>query len=150
MTRQVTNPAGLALIQQFEGLSLTAYRDIAGIWTIGYGHTGGVYKGDTISQDEASWLLAQDLAGAEAWVSDRTSSPNSNQFSAMVSLAFNIGNEAFLGSSVRRFHNTPDFPNAAASFLLWDKAHVDGALVTVQGLLNRRMAEMNLYQTIPS
>lgn len=143
--RRSINAAGLALVKQFEGLELTAYRDAAGIWTIGYGHTGGVYKGDMITDAEADYLLAQDLASAEDWIAARTDSPSDNQFSAMVSLAFNIGNGAFLGSSVRRDHNAADFMSAARAFLLWDKAHVDGTLVTIQGLFTRRMAEMALY-----
>jgi lysozyme len=145
MTKRIINPAGLALIKQFEGLRLSAYRDVAGIWTIGYGHTGGVYKGDMVTEAEASYLLAQDLAQSEDWIAGRSQSPTDNQFAAMVSLAFNIGESGFLNSSVRRYHNTPDYPAAADAFLLWDKAHVDGALVTVAGLLDRRIAERTLY-----
>lgn len=141
----LVNPAGLALIQQAEGLRLSAYRDVAGVWTIGYGHTGGVFKGDMITADQAVGLLYQDLAKFEAWVSARTTAPTSNQFSAMVSLCFNIGEQAFLHSSVRRLHNEGDFSGAAEAFLLWDKAHVDGVLVTVSGLLDRRHREYDLY-----
>ena len=147
MTKRCVNSAGLALVKQFEGLRLTAYRDIAGIWTIGYGHTGGVYSGDTISQEEADWLLAQDLASSENWVASRTDTSTDNQFAAMVSLSYNIGGTNFLGSSVRRHHNEGNYQAAADSFLLWDKAHVDGQLVVVQGLLNRRNAERTLYLT---
>jgi len=145
--KRCINNAGLALIKKFEGLSLDAYRDVGGIWTIGYGHTGGVYKGDRISAGQAEWLLAQDVAPAEDWVAARTANASDNQFAAMVSLTFNIGNNAFLGSSVRRQHNAADFPAAAQAFLLWDKAPVDGILVTVNGLLSRRNAERTLYLT---
>jgi lysozyme len=65
----------------------------------------------------------------------------------MVSLTFNVGMQGFLGSSVRRLHNAGEFPAAAGAFLLWDKAHVDGQLVTLPGLLNRRRAEEALYLT---
>lgn len=47
---QTTNQAGLKLIESFEGLRLTAYQDSVGVWTIGYGHTKGVKKGQTIPQ----------------------------------------------------------------------------------------------------
>ena len=147
--KRCINDAGLALIKEFEGLRFTAYRDVGGVWTIGYGHTGGVYKGDQIGISEAEWLLAQDVAPAEAWVDTRTdpTKTSDNQFAAMASLTFNIGTSAFLGSSVRRQHNLADFAAAAAAFLLWDKAPVDGILVTVNGLLDRRNAERTLYLT---
>ena len=146
---RVINPAGLALIQQWEGLALTAYRDIAGVWTIGWGHTGGVYKGQVITQTEALQLLMGDLAGFEAFVAAHTdpAATSDNQFAAMVSLAYNIGTGGFLGSTVLRDHKAGDFQGAAAAFLLWDKAHVDGQLVVVRGLLNRRIAEAALYST---
>lgn len=146
---RVINPAGLSLIQQWERLVLTAYRDIAGVWTIGWGHTGGVYKGQTITDQQAVQLLMGDLAGFEASVAARTDplATSDNQFAAMVSLSYNIGTGGFLGSTVLRDHKAGDFEGAAAAFLLWDKAHVDGQLVTVQGLLNRRIAEAALYGT---
>ena len=145
MTTRLINPQGLALIKGFEGLRLQAYKDPASVWTIGYGHTGGVHKGDIITADQAERLLIQDLADAENWVGARTQAPTDNQFAAMVSLTVNIGNGAFLGSSVRRLHNEGNFAGAANAFLLWDKAHVNGQLVVVQGLLNRRHAERAFY-----
>jgi lysozyme len=144
---RVTNPAGLALIQQWEGLSLTAYRDIAGVWTIGWGHTGGVFKGQVITELQAIQLLMRDLAGFESVVAARTDlmATTDDQFAAMVSLSYNIGVGGFLGSTVLRDHKAGNFDGAGAAFLLWDKAHVDGELVVVRGLLNRRIAEAALY-----
>ncbi len=143
ISRQI-NAAGLALIKQWEGLFLTAYRDVAGIWTIGWGHTGGVRKGDRITEPQAEVLLRQDLAGFEMLVDGRGASTD-NQFAAMVSLSLNIGRAGFLGSTVLREHKAGNFSAAAQAFLLWDKAHVDGKLVVVQGLLNRRLDERKLY-----
>lgn len=141
--------AGYDMIEGFEGLRLTAYRDIAGIWTIGYGHTGGVLKGQTITTDQAYQLLCADLRAFENFVEARTdtAATNQNQFDAMVSLAYNIGTWGFLGSSVLRQHKDGNFAAAAVDFLLWDKAHVNGQLVVVQGLLNRRRAESQFYAT---
>jgi lysozyme len=65
----------------------------------------------------------------------------------MVSLAFNIGAAGYRSSTVLRRHRAGAYRAAADAFLLWDKAHVDGQLVTVAGLLNRRKAEMALYLT---
>jgi len=144
----------LALIKQWEqgpggGPALAAYRDPFGTWTIGWGHTGGVYKGDTITAAQADQILAADLAAFQAWVYARTdpAMTTDNQFAAMVSLTYNIGMEGFLTSTVRRDHNSQLYSAAAGAFLLWDKKHVNGQLVTVRGLLNRRIAEQALYLT---
>lgn len=148
MLRSINN-AGLELIQHFEGCRLASYQDVAGIWTIGYGHIRGVREGMTIAQAQATQYLEQDLADTEAAVDSMTSSAptNNNRYAAMVSLCFNIGSGNFKSSSVLRFHLEHDYTSAADAFLLWDKAHVNGQLVEVQGLLNRRTAEKALYST---
>jgi lysozyme len=143
------NQAGLDLIEQFEGCKLQAYQDVAGIWTIGYGHIAGVQQGMVIDQAQATAFLQQDLGTAEQAVTTMTAGAptGSNQYAAMVSLCFNIGSGNFRSSSVLRLHLAQDYANAADAFLLWDKATVDGQLVVVQGLLNRRQAEKTLYLT---
>ena len=52
-------------IKKFEGCVLTAYQDTAGVWTIGYGHTNGVKKGDKITAYQAEQFLKEDLAKFE-------------------------------------------------------------------------------------
>jgi len=142
-----TNAAGIALIKAAEGIRLASYQDPSGSWTIGYGHTVNVGPGQTITQAEADQLLAQDLMQFEAGVSSVTANPTSNEFSAMVSLAFNIGMGGFKGSTVLRQHNAGNYAAAADAFLLWNKAHVDGQLVELAGLTTRRAAERALYLT---
>ena len=146
MARQI-NTAGLDLIASSEGRRLEAYQDVAGIWTIGYGHIGGVQPGMTIDANQAMAFLRQDLSQAEAAVDAATSSvaTDENQFAAMVSLCFNIGSGNFRTSSVLRLHLAGTPAEAADAFLLWDQAHVDGQLQVVQGLLNRRQRERDLY-----
>jgi lysozyme len=142
------------LIAKFESCRLSAYQDSAGIWTIGYGHTSGVRAGDTCSQEQADrWLDNEVLLTENAVRAVIGSAPaTDNQFAAMVSLAYNIGigsrwqtEGGFRGSSVRRLHVAGHFTSAANAFLLWDRIHVDGRLVTLPGLLNRRKAERDLY-----
>jgi lysozyme len=146
MARQI-NDGGLKLIASSEGLRLNAYRDVAGIWTIGYGHIRGVGPGMTITQDQAMTFLREDLGQAEAAVNAAASSveTDDNQFAAMVSLCFNIGPGNFRTSSVLRQHLAGNPTAAADAFLMWDKAHVDGELQVVQGLLRRRQRERELY-----
>lgn len=141
------NDAGLNLIESFEGLRLDAYQDVAGIWTIGYGHIRGVRPGMSITQEQAVLFLQQDLSDAETSVDSLTASvpTTNNQYAAMVSLCFNIGTGNFRTSSVLRFHLARDYTTAADKFLLWDKATEDGHLVEVPGLLRRRQAERDLY-----
>jgi lysozyme len=146
MPRKI-NRAGIALIKHFESLQLTAYLDPVGIWTIGYGHTEGVQPGTTITTAQANRLLSDDLAPAETAVQDGVGdAPTSNnQFSAMVSLCFNIGAGNFAESTVLREHIARDYQAAANAFLLWNKGTVDGELVVLPGLTDRREAERKLY-----
>jgi lysozyme len=139
-----TNAAGIALIKQFEGVRLKAYKCPAGIWTIGYGHTGpDVREGMEINEREAEQYLIGDLLRFEHGVEECLDGvPASfNQFSAMVSLAYNIGGGAFNKSSVLRYHRQGDHKLAAEAFLLWNKA----AGRILPGLTKRRMAERGLY-----
>lgn len=88
------NNEGLNLIKESEGLRLKAYKCPAGIWTIGYGHTGkDVKKGMVITEEKANELLKQDIARFERHVSayDKIYNFTSNEFSALVSFAFNLG-----------------------------------------------------------
>ena len=150
MTRTI-NAAGLALVKRNEGLRLASYQDVAGIWSIGYGHTPAS-PGQTITDAEAEKLLFNDIAFACAIVSDATGmvTTTDDQFSAMSSLAFNIGIQAFRTSSVVRLHQAGNTSGAADAFLMWDKAHVDGQLVVVAGLHNRRVEERALYLSEPA
>lgn len=137
---------GLRLIKEFEGLSLAAYRDAAGVATIGYGHTAGVKLGDSITKAEAERLLAKDAADVAARLAKLIHVPvSANEFSALVSLAFNIGMGAFAKSTVLRRLNAADRKGAADAILLWDKARVGGKLVPLAGLTRRRAAERALF-----
>ena len=88
------NNDGLSLIKESEGLSLKAYKCPAGVWTIGYGHTGkDVKKGMVITEEKATELLKKDIARFEKHVSayDKIYHFTDNEFSALVSFAYNIG-----------------------------------------------------------
>lgn len=86
MTRTI-NDAALQLIKSFEGCQLTAYQDQRGIWTVGFGHTGNVNEGDTITQEQADQYLLEDLQHAESTVGRLVNVDISdNQFGALCSL----------------------------------------------------------------
>lgn len=141
---QLSNEA-MQLIERDEGDRLTAYQDVVGVWTIGYGHTGpDVTPGLTITEAAAQALLAGDLHKFEDGVSDAVAggaTTGDNQFSAMVSFAYNVGLGGLHGSSVLRFHRAGQYAQAADAFLLWDKA---GGQV-YPGLVRRRHQERELY-----
>jgi lysozyme len=138
------NKAGLDLIKQFEGLRLKAYRCPADVWTIGYGSTGAhVTPGLVITEARAEELLQEDLQRFEVAVAQAAGSATDNQFAAMVSLAFNVGEAAFAKSTLCRKHNAADYFGAADEFKRWDKA----AGRVMAGLSRRRAAEAQIYRT---
>lgn len=88
-------------LKEFEGLRLEAYRDAAGVLTIGYGHTGSdIREGDRISEYWASELLRNDLGATEAAVRRLHVARTQGQFDALVSFAFNLGIERLQGSTL--------------------------------------------------
>jgi lysozyme len=136
------NQDGLELIKSFEGLYLDAYLDPVDIWTIGYGHTEGVYEGMTITEAQAEDLLREDLAEFEAAVSEAVQVDlNENQFSALVSFTFNLGPENIFDSTLLKLLNQGDFQGAADQFLIWNKAGSQ----ELEGLTRRRKAERALF-----
>lgn len=135
---------GLKLTEHFEGLRLTAYQDVAGVWTIGYGHTGADVKpGMTITLAEAEGLLSQDIQKAADAVNRLVTYDDltQNQFDALVDFTFNVGISAFAGSTLLRKLNEADVAGAAAEFPKWCMA---GGKV-VEGLVRRRQKEATSF-----
>ncbi len=143
------SPSGIELLKRFEGLELEAYQDIAGIWTIGYGHTGDdVRPGMRITEREAEALLRRDLRPREDAVDRHVTVPlNQNEFDALVSFVYNVGIEGFRRSTALRRLNNGDRVGAADALTWWNKATVGGVLRAVTGLTRRRAAEAALFLT---
>jgi len=139
--RQI-NSKGLRLLKSFEGLRLEAYLDPVGIWTIGYGTTSGVFPGQRITEVQAEEFLKRDLRRFEAAVTDLVTVPlNADQFSALVSFTYNVGEGAFAGSTLLRLLNQRNYRGAAEQFQRWNLG--DG--VELAGLTRRRRAERALF-----
>lgn len=132
------------LIKSFEGLELEAYLCPADIWTIGYGHTGDVKEGDTITKAEAEDLLDKDLEKFRSGVNICVKVPlNENQFGALVSFAYNVGIGSLQSSTLLKLLNAGDYDAAADQFPRWNKS--GGKVLT--GLTRRREAERAVFLT---
>ena len=80
---------GTEILKYFEGCKLTAYQDSVGVWTIGYGHTKGVYDGMTITQDQAEQMLLSELEEYEGYIENMVTVPlTQNQFDALVAVSY--------------------------------------------------------------
>lgn len=141
------NDDGLNLIKEFEGCQLNAYKDPVGVWTIGYGHTKGVYAGQIITKAQAESYLRQDLAESEKAVEkwEPIYHWNENEFSALVSFTFNCG-AGSLNNLLKNGSRTK--VEIAKAILLYNKG-VNGK--TLPGLTRRRRAERELFlKTAPN
>lgn len=137
---------GLELIKASEGLKLVAYKCPAGIWTIGYGHTKGVRRGDNIDEITADMYLIKDIGWSERCVIDLVKVPLEQcQFDALVSFVFNLGRGNLKKSTLLKLLNKGDYDGAAKQFLRWNKHRQDGKLVVARGLVIRRNEEMMLF-----
>ena len=135
-----TSKKGLELIKKFEGCRLTAYKALPTekYYTIGYGHCGSdVKKGQTITQEDADMLLAKDVQKFEYRVSAyKKYNWSQNEFDALVSFAYNIGNIDGLTNYGQRSKET-----IAEKMLLYTKS--GGQIIS--GLVKRRQAEKLLF-----
>lgn len=132
------------ILKCFEGCSLKAYKDIVGVWTIGYGETLGVHEGMVWTQEQADNQLRQ--RAGHFLLKTLKACPqlhleSDQRVIACASLAYNIGTGAFSVSSVCRNTKRRQYQSAANSFWLWNKA---GGRV-VRGLTIRRDAERRKY-----
>lgn len=144
------NQATVDLVKQFEGLELASYLDPVGVLTIGYGYTNragygpGVKSGDVWTEDQAEQMLIEGLEKfGQRIIPMFKRKPTSNQYGAMLSLAYNIGTGEFSKSTCLRRFNSGDFEGAAEALTWFNKA---GGR-KLRGLVRRREAERALFLT---
>jgi lysozyme len=153
----ILSEAGRAAIENREGLRLEAYKDSAGLWTIGYGHlltkdelrSGkvlGVDWRNGITPATADALLAGDVYTAADAISEFVRVPLlQNQFDALVSFVFNIGDGAFQDSTLLRLLNTDHFAEIPAQMRRW----IHSAGQVDPGLVTRREDEVKQWEGTP-
>lgn len=141
---QTINDAGLQLVKSFEQCKLVAFKPTPNDrWTLGWGRTLGVNEGDTCTQEDADRWLLEDLKTAEDCVNASVTSPlTDNEFSACVSLCYNIGVDAFENSTLVHLLNQSDYNGAHDQFSRWRKQN--GKILG--GLVRRRTAEAALFE----
>lgn len=133
------NNDGLKIIKESEGLRLKAYKCPSGVWTIGYGHTGkDVKKGMVITEEKATELLKSDIARFEKQVVTYNTIYNftSNEFSALVSFAYNIGSITGLTRNGTR-------TKLQIANKMLEYCYASGK--KLNGLYTRRQKEMKLF-----
>lgn len=133
---------GKTLIKKYEGLKLSAYKCPAGVWTIGYGHTAGVFEGQKITSDQADEFFDNDIKQFEKIVLELCNVPlKQGQFDALVSFVYNVGKTAFANSTLLKLLNQKKYTAAGNEFSRWvyvrDKK--------LQGLVKRRFDERFLF-----
>lgn len=138
---------GYALIRDFEGFESKAYKDTGGVWTIGYGtikYPDGrsVKQGDTCTREQAEQWLKSDCRWVDACLDKYVKAILSqNQFDALASFVYNIGENQFRSSTLLAKLNAGDYRVAAANFDRW--IYDNGKIIT--GLVNRRAREKALF-----
>ena len=150
---------GIKLIKSFEGLRLSAYRDVAGIWTIGYGstryHDGKPVKpGDKLADEQqADALFSNTLGQYEEAVNQYVKVPlTQSQFDALVSFTYNEGTGALRESTLLKRLNEKDYHGAADQFLVWNKitSPQTGEKEVCTDLSVRRRQERQLFLSTTS
>ena len=138
----ITTEILLTKLMEFEGLRLKAYRDAAGVATIGYGHTHNVRMGDRITCWYAKDLLKEDIAYFEDQVRQLGVARTEGQLDALVSFAFNLGmkrlKESTLLHVVREGGSKEQIKR---EFKRW--VYADGQLL--KGLVKRREWEAKRF-----
>lgn len=144
------NNIGIKLIKRWESFRSNAYVCPAGVPTIGYGATYYPNTGTSVKMTDrsiteayATMLLEDMLVRYEQGVARYvTSNINTNQFSALVSFAYNCGLGALKSSTLlKRINNDPNDPDIERQFNRWNK----GGGRVLKGLTKRRQAEAELY-----
>jgi lysozyme len=145
ITRQAVD-----LIKAFEGFRAKAARLDDGRWTIGYGHTLTAREGAEVDERDAEALLLYDLIEIAHAINEHVFAPlTQNQFDALASFVFNIGEPAFRSSPTLRRLNEGRALEAALAMELWRKSDLQGERIVVDALVRRRAAEKALFLRPP-
>lgn len=129
-------------IKKSEACRLTAYQDTAKVWTIGYGHTSGVRKGDRCTQYQAEQWLKEDLAKFERETDKCKRITTQGQYDAVLDFIYNCGPGNFNSSTLKKYIESGRKTwEIQEQFLRW----VNSGGVKLGGLVTRRIWEANRF-----
>jgi lysozyme len=132
------------IIEHYESCRFEAYQDQVGIWTIGYGHTKGVYPGQVINMDQVLEFLTEDLVNSETCVNKLVTVKLSQlQFDALISFTFNLGCGHLQESTLLKLLNQREYNQVSTQMARWNMA---GGVIA-KGLVYRRQTEGILFDT---
>lgn len=139
---------GVQLIAEKERCALTAYRDIAGVWTGMWGETQDISPGMSWSQEFADQTFCTSLTHYVEQVRKMLKVETSDhELAALSSLGYNIGLGALAKSTALRLHNAGKRQDASRAFNLFNKFRNSntGQLEVSNGLTARRALEQAMY-----
>jgi len=137
---------GLELIKAYEGFRPVETVLVSGQKVIGYGHSYVLGEASLLTQKKAEEILKADIAPIEKIINHIVHAPLSQgQFDALVSLAFNIGIDAFSESNVLHYLNNGQPLAAATGFDEWRKSIIAEKTYVIDALVRRRTAEKALF-----
>lgn len=132
----------IAAIKKFEVCALTSYQDSVGVWTIGYGHTAGVKRGDKITQYQAEQFLKEDLAKFEAVADKCKRLSTQGKYDAVLDFIYNCGPANWNSSTLKKYIESGRKTwEIQEEFLKW----VYAKKVKLGGLVTRRIWEANRF-----
>lgn len=132
----------IAAIKKFEGVRLTAYQDSVGVWTIGYGHTAGVKKGDKITEYQAEQFLREDLKKFEAVADKCKRISTQGRYDAILDFIYNFGPANWNASTLKKYIEAGKATwEIQEQFLRW----VNAGGKKLGGLVTRRIWEANRF-----
>jgi lysozyme len=157
--RPIPQAPCLALVHAFEGSGGTFLptrgQDPSGNWAIGYGHDlTGMFDplwNATLDAEQADALAISDLGVAAQGVCDAlgpvVNSLSEGQYAACIDFAYNLGSGAFAGSTLCHFIKTGNMAGVPGQFLLWVHERINGAEVVERGLVRRRQADLDVWNS---
>jgi lysozyme len=132
----------IAAIKKFEGVRLTAYQDSVGVWTIGFGHTAGVKKGDKITEYQAEQFLREDLKKFEAVADKCKRISTQGKYDAILDFIYNCGPANWNSSTLKKYIESGKAVwEIQEQFLRW----VNAGGKKLGGLVARRIWEANRF-----
>ena len=132
----------IAAIKKFEGVRLTAYQDSVGVWTIGYGHTAGVKKGDKITEYQAEQFLREDLKKFEVVADKCKRITTQGRYDAILDFIYNLGPAKWNSSTLKKYIEAGKAVwEIQEQFLRW----VNAGDKKLGGLVTRRIWDANRF-----